>query len=307
MTKVFISYSWDGPEHREWVRHLACRFRDELHCDVLLDQWSLAPGEDLTAFMERAVRESDRVVLVCTEPYKLRADDRSGGGGYETAVITGEIQTGTSRKKFVPVLRGGDWRGSAPSYLAGTFYIDLRGDPYPADQYEILAGALLADGPKPAPKALPSPPPATLLPGLSLPMKIAAVLVGLALLIIPRAVDNPQFQLSPDEVRLAAGAYRTRLLALGVAAVALMSSASFFWTRRRGSRVWQVRAFTLALLAGWGLFVGNLNVGALQRSGTVDPTLPKLAWPLNAAIALGGLAVCAHLWSFFVEKGGPPR
>jgi hypothetical protein len=43
---------------------------------VTLDQWELQPGDQLPAFMERAVRENDYVLIVCTPLYKRRSDER---------------------------------------------------------------------------------------------------------------------------------------------------------------------------------------------------------------------------------------
>ena len=39
----FLSYSWDSDEHREWVRALATRLRED-GVEALLDQFQLAPG-----------------------------------------------------------------------------------------------------------------------------------------------------------------------------------------------------------------------------------------------------------------------
>lgn len=58
--KVFVSYSWDDDEHREWVRTFASRLRSD-SIDAELDRWKLAPGDQLPEFMERAVRENDFV------------------------------------------------------------------------------------------------------------------------------------------------------------------------------------------------------------------------------------------------------
>ena len=53
------------------------------------------------------MRESDYVLLICTPAFAARADDRVGGVGYEQAVVTGEIFSGTAHpEKFIPVLRG---------------------------------------------------------------------------------------------------------------------------------------------------------------------------------------------------------
>jgi len=68
--KVFISYSWDDEEHKAWVRDLATRLRCD-GIDVTLDQWHAVPGDQLPAFMERAVYDNAFVLLICTPAYKL--------------------------------------------------------------------------------------------------------------------------------------------------------------------------------------------------------------------------------------------
>ena len=66
--QVFISYSWDSPEHRSWVTQLAMTLRQN-GVEVTLDQWHVRPGEDLAHFMARGLRESDRVLMICTESH----------------------------------------------------------------------------------------------------------------------------------------------------------------------------------------------------------------------------------------------
>lgn len=77
---AFVSYSWDSEEHRRWVIALATRLREN-GVDVVLDYWNLKLGADKTLFMEKAVRESDHVLLICTLKYKEKADGRLGGVG----------------------------------------------------------------------------------------------------------------------------------------------------------------------------------------------------------------------------------
>jgi hypothetical protein len=62
---AFISYSWDDDAHREWVRGLAERLRAD-GVDVSVDRWATAPGDQLSAFMERAIRDNQFVVIICT-------------------------------------------------------------------------------------------------------------------------------------------------------------------------------------------------------------------------------------------------
>jgi len=121
---AFISYSWDSNEHKNWVRDLAVRLRDE-GVDVMLDQWHLAPGDPLPEFMERAVSENDFVLLVCTPNFKAKADERRGGVGYEGNIMTGELFLKSNQRKFIPILRHGDWAEAAPTWLQSKRYLDL--------------------------------------------------------------------------------------------------------------------------------------------------------------------------------------
>ena len=59
--KVFISYSHDSPEHKQWVLELGTKLRHN-GVDVTLDQWDLTPGDDFARFMEFGVRDFDRVL-----------------------------------------------------------------------------------------------------------------------------------------------------------------------------------------------------------------------------------------------------
>jgi hypothetical protein len=148
MTKVFVSYSWDNDEHKKWVAQLATRLRSD-GVNVILDQWHLVPGDQLPLFMERAVRESDYVLIICTSRYKEKSDNRSGGVGYEGDIMSGEILTQNNQRKFIPILRQGAWQTSAPSWLTGKYYVDLSEKPYPENQYFDLVTTLLGTRPTP--------------------------------------------------------------------------------------------------------------------------------------------------------------
>jgi TIR domain/Effector-associated domain 8 len=139
--KAFISYAWDDDAHSLWVKDFATRLRGD-GVDVTLDRWHAAPGDQIPSFMERAVRENDFVIAVCTPRYKSRSDLRAGGVGYEGDIMTAEVFTSANQRKFIPVLRSGNWNDAAPSWLLGRVYIDLRGDPYSEFRYEELLRAL---------------------------------------------------------------------------------------------------------------------------------------------------------------------
>ena len=85
--------------------------------------------------MERSVRTSDFILIVCTPAYRDKSDNRTGGVGYEGDIMTAEVSTGADRRKFIPLLRADTWKTAAPSWLKGSYYIDLRGEPYSEDNY----------------------------------------------------------------------------------------------------------------------------------------------------------------------------
>jgi hypothetical protein len=139
---AFISYSWDDDTHRDWVRRLAERLRAD-GVDVSIDRWAAVPGDQLPAFMEKAIRDNEFVVIVCTPRYKQRSDRREGGVGYEGDIMTAEVMSAQKHRKFIPVLRSGSWREAAPSWLSGKYYINLTGNPYSERDYEDLVRTLL--------------------------------------------------------------------------------------------------------------------------------------------------------------------
>lgn len=139
---AFISYSWDDDLHKEWVHSLAKRLRAD-GVDVMLDRWAAVPGDQLPAFMERAIRDNEFVIIVCTPRYKSRSDARQGGVGYEGDIMTAEVMTSENHRKFIPVLRRGAWTQSAPSWIAGKYYVNLSDNPYSERDYEDLVRTLL--------------------------------------------------------------------------------------------------------------------------------------------------------------------
>jgi hypothetical protein len=124
---VFISYSWENDSHKKWVLEFALRLRSD-GVEIIIDQTHLDLGARSPEFMERSVRDSSRVLVICTETYKRRFDNREGGAGYEGHIITGEIVNEVGRNKFIPVLRSGDWKSAMPTALSGVIGVDLRND-----------------------------------------------------------------------------------------------------------------------------------------------------------------------------------
>ena len=112
---------------RYWVLKLAADLIRS-GVQVLIDEWDLQEyDDDLNHFMETGIRESDYVVLVCTPEYRKRANDRKGGVGVESTIVTGEFYDPSKARKFVPILRNaeGGHQSCLPSYLKSRYAIDL--------------------------------------------------------------------------------------------------------------------------------------------------------------------------------------
>jgi len=123
---VFLSYSHDSREHKQWVAHLAAALMEK-GVQIIFDQWDLEPGDDVPKFMERAVKQADRVLMVCTEPYVRKANDGKGGVGYEAMIVTGELVRDLGTRKFVPLIRqSGDT--VVPDCVSTRLYVDFGKD-----------------------------------------------------------------------------------------------------------------------------------------------------------------------------------
>ena len=60
--------------------------------DVLLDVYDLPKGADKYHFMERAVKEEvSKVIVLCNPLYKEKSDNREGGVGTESTIISSEV------------------------------------------------------------------------------------------------------------------------------------------------------------------------------------------------------------------------
>jgi hypothetical protein len=136
--KVFISYSWVVKDR---VLELAERLIVD-GVDVVIDVWDLDEGRDKYAFMEQAVNNPDitRVLVVCDETYAKKANDRSGGVGDETIIISPEVYGNVEQKKFIPVVLETDENDKpfTPVYIKTRIYINLSNETIYETEYEKL-------------------------------------------------------------------------------------------------------------------------------------------------------------------------
>lgn len=138
--KVFFSYSWTSKEYQESVITLANRMCHD-GVDVKLDVWDLKEGQDKYAYMEQCVADDsiDKVLILSDKMYAAKADNRKGGVGNETTIISAEIYNDADQQKFIPVVmeRDAEGREFLPKYLKSRIYRDLSGDKY-EEEYRAL-------------------------------------------------------------------------------------------------------------------------------------------------------------------------
>lgn len=136
--KVFVSYSHDSPEHKEWVLKLATDLRNN-GVDATLDQWELVPGQDVTAFMQSGIVSADRVLMVCSETYVSKAEAGVGSVGFERLIVTAEVVQSIDTKKFIPLVRANNGTTKVPRFLGPRLYIDFTDNTaYTAKREELL-------------------------------------------------------------------------------------------------------------------------------------------------------------------------
>lgn len=137
--KVFLSYSHDSAEHKQWALDLATRL---VHSgiDARIDAWEVGGGSDLPHFMETQLAEVDRVVMICTENYVEKANNGIGGVGYEKMIVTSSLMSNIDDKKIIPIIRQ---KGSkkVPTFLKSKAYIDFSND----DAFESVIDELMRE------------------------------------------------------------------------------------------------------------------------------------------------------------------
>ena len=152
--RVFVSYSHDSPDHKNWVLHLAGDLRKK-GIDAILDVWDLKPGDDVARFMEH-LASVYRVVLVCSEDYVRKAEVGKGGVGYETMLVTAEILQDRGVVKFIPILRDNATK-ILPPFLRTRVWLDFDKDGEYVARLEELCRALHEAPRHPKPDLGPNP------------------------------------------------------------------------------------------------------------------------------------------------------
>jgi WD40 repeat protein len=123
--KVLISFSHDSPEHEQSVLELANRLRGD-GIDCTIDLYVVVPEEGWPLWMERQIRDSNFVLLICTETYLKRVlgEEQPGKGlgvRWEGNLIYNAIYSAAvMNTKFIPLLFVAGEAAYVPTSLQGT-------------------------------------------------------------------------------------------------------------------------------------------------------------------------------------------
>jgi hypothetical protein len=166
--RVFISYSHDSEDHRKRVLELAQRLRRD-GFDAWIDRFDPPPIKGWPHWMERQVADAQWVLLVCTETYRRRFDQREEPGQgrgvtWEGRLVRGEIYRGADgADRFIPVTFSPEDTKHIPSPLAAATYHCLDHD----DDYAALRRHMRREAeitPQPVGESAESPPPPSVEP-----------------------------------------------------------------------------------------------------------------------------------------------
>ena len=125
--EVFISYSHDSVEHVQRVLALSNRLRSD-GIDCVLDQYETSPPEGWPRWMDKKIRDSKCVVLVCTEQYfrRVMGEEQDGKGlgvRWEGNLIYQHFyNAGTNNHRFIPVVLEHGHKEFIPTPLQGATY-----------------------------------------------------------------------------------------------------------------------------------------------------------------------------------------
>ena len=121
--RVFISWTRSNDAHHEWTEALA-RFLRENGINARIDLWHLRHGMDLPQFMANELSLSDKVIIISNEQYAAKADGRTGGVGWETMIIQGDMsRLPPDSIKYITIVRCDDIDKGLPLYLKTKYVI----------------------------------------------------------------------------------------------------------------------------------------------------------------------------------------
>lgn len=116
--KIFVSYSWDNEEHKEWVAKLTNDLRSKYGFEATCD--TIRGDGELDTMIVDGITKSEKIIVVITSDYTYKAENYIGGVGKETRLLYTRFFK--DDKSIVPILKE---KTKTPAYLDSVPYIDF--------------------------------------------------------------------------------------------------------------------------------------------------------------------------------------
>lgn len=143
--KVFISYAWGTDEYQNKVLSFVYSLIGD-GIDVIFDKFDLNAGNDTNEFMEKCVNDPNvtNVLMLLDPVYAKKANNRTGGVGTETQIISAKLYKEVEQTKFIPIVFERDAEGNIckPTYLEGRLHFDLSQEDKYDNEYQRLVKRL---------------------------------------------------------------------------------------------------------------------------------------------------------------------
>ncbi|MDA1887241.1 MULTISPECIES: toll/interleukin-1 receptor domain-containing protein [Bacillus cereus group] len=135
--KAFISYSWDTPQHEQWVLDLNNSLRGKGVICTIDKTITQQATTNLNTMMVQNMKNNDYIIIVLTENYAQKADNLQGGVGFETTLSLPILQE--NPEKLIFILRHkGKFADAFPFHLKGYYAIDFSDDTQFDDKFAEL-------------------------------------------------------------------------------------------------------------------------------------------------------------------------
>lgn len=122
---VFVTYSWDNPEHEEKVHAFTNMLRDNgFHAEVDKMLIQSETAKDFKIMMHRGMTDYKKVIVVLSEGYKEKVEEFKGGVGTEYSLILKDIEDNPT--KYILVTFSGREKSTIPLFFKDREIISLK-------------------------------------------------------------------------------------------------------------------------------------------------------------------------------------
>lgn len=141
--QVSISYAHTNENHKKRVEFIARELMEEHGLEVKLDLWTFRKGQDLNKDMEDLATNSDVILIIGDENYVKKANDRSGGVGRESVILSesyfDKMKRKTSKILYAYTEKDESDSPIIPNYMLGINSFDLTNEAKDFQRIEEIA------------------------------------------------------------------------------------------------------------------------------------------------------------------------